>query len=157
MKKWEMCVLHYWTSVRVVITEHRNELLINHWLMVIAKVFTIAISMLVITVRRSEVRVVSTMIVMIFWVVWIWPQLCSSTCLPHCFQYLLFLCPTHHSYLLQPHIYVHIINSYKIFSITVYINSNLFSLVLVISEVVISSNLYKALKYKLLYVTKIHV
>ena len=113
--------------MRVVITEHGHGLVTKHcctnWLLVIAKVFTITISMLVVVVRRGWLRrckvgvlvlIVIAVVAregMVFWVVWIWPQLCPPSSLPHSFQDLLLVCPTHHGHLLHAHVYVNIINS----------------------------------------------
>lgn len=50
-------------------------------------------------------------VVMVFWSVWIWPQLSFPSCLPYRSQHLLLLCPPHHCYLLHINVNIHIIHS----------------------------------------------
>nr|AFK42458.1 unknown [Lotus japonicus] len=71
--------------MRVVIAEHGHGFLFDqcstNWLPVIPKIFTIAVSMLV---RRGRLVGVIACEGMVFWLVRIWPQLCSPASFPYC-------------------------------------------------------------------------
>ena len=122
--------LHDGAGMRIVITEDGTSFLINNggisWLLMVTKLFFIA-AMLVVVVWRGRlvICIVSNCVlflpllliivllveVMGFRIVWVWPWLCSSSCLPHCFENFSLVCPSHNCYFLHIYVYIDIIHS----------------------------------------------
>ena len=129
----------------ILITEHVTGPLIKYgwvrWLVIVAVVVpVIAVDSIVVGRRRLRHvvggRWVALMVVLViiilskvvvFRVVWEWPQLGLSSCFSNCFENLTLICPACDCHLLHFYIYVDVINSWNTSKIAENINNKVYS------------------------------
>lgn len=121
-------LLHYRTSMGIVITEHRASTIVNDdwikWLMIVIMIIGIPVLLVIVCTgwMRCMVGECMALIMMllivvvrgaivVFRIVWKWPKLGSSSRLPHFLENFLSIHPPCDCHLLHAHVYVNIIHS----------------------------------------------